>query len=112
MVRVQRQRRVLHDPCLTPVVAMTFEDAVFIGLDLIIEKDGSIQLKTDGTERTLSLQALGAAAKAWQKDQEEDTPVLITAEKSVSYESVMKAMDALQRAGVQRVGLTVRSSGN
>ena len=79
---------------------------------VIIEKDGSIQLKTDGTERTLTLQALGAAAKAWQKDQEEDTPVLITAEKSVSYESVMKAMDALQRAGVQRVGLTVRSSGN
>ncbi|QIL69430.1 ExbD/TolR family protein [Diaphorobacter sp. HDW4B] len=79
---------------------------------VIVQKDGSLTLKTDGNERTISLQALGNAARTWQKDQEEDTPVLITADKTVSYESVMKAMDALQRAGVQRVGLTVKSSGN
>ncbi|MPM65698.1 Biopolymer transport protein ExbD [bioreactor metagenome] len=79
---------------------------------VIVKKDGSVTLKTDGNERTVSLQALGSAARTWQKEQEEDTPVLITADKSVSYESVMKAMDALQRAGVQRVGLTVKSSGN
>ena len=34
--------------------------------------------------------------------------VIIAAEKTVSYETVVKAMDALQRAGVQRVGLSVR----
>ncbi|QIL79191.1 ExbD/TolR family protein [Diaphorobacter sp. HDW4A] len=79
---------------------------------VIVQKDGSITLKTDGSERSLSLQALGNAARTWQKEQEEGTPVLITAEKTVNYESVMKAMDALQRAGVERVGLTVKSSGN
>ena len=79
---------------------------------VIVQKDGGITLKTDGNERAISLQALGNAARTWQKDQEPDTPVLITADKSVSYDSVMKAMDALQRAGVQRVGLTVKSSGN
>ncbi|MBF5006223.1 ExbD/TolR family protein [Diaphorobacter caeni] len=79
---------------------------------VIVQKDGSITLKTDGNERNLSLQALGNAARTWQKEQVEGTPVLITAEKTVNYESVMKAMDALQRAGVERVGLTVKSSGN
>ena len=79
---------------------------------VIVEKDGGVTLKTDGNERSMSLQALGNAARTWQKEQEEGTPVLITAEKSVNYESVMKAMDALQRAGVERVGLTVKSTGN
>ncbi|MDR2332269.1 ExbD/TolR family protein [Diaphorobacter ruginosibacter] len=78
---------------------------------VIIEKDGSIQLKTDGNERTVSLQTLGTAARNWQKDQPEDTPVMIAADKTVPYESVVKAMDALNRAGVQRVGLIVKSTG-
>ena len=78
---------------------------------VIIQKDGSIQLKTDGNERTVSIQTLGTTARAWQKDQPENTPVMIAAEKSVPYESVVKAMDALNRAGVTRVGLIVKSTG-
>ena len=54
------------------------------------------------------MQELGHAAKVWQSSQPPDTPVLISAEKTVSYDNVMKAMDALQRAGVQRVGLSVK----
>jgi biopolymer transport protein TolR len=34
--------------------------------------------------------------------------VVITAERSIKYETVVKAMDILQRAGVQRVGLAVQ----
>ena len=38
-------------------------------------------------------------------------PVVISADRSVKYESVVKAMDVLQKAGVQRVGLSVKSAG-
>jgi biopolymer transport protein TolR len=37
-------------------------------------------------------------------------PVIITADRNVRYDEVIKAMDALQRAGVQRVGLSVQQS--
>ena len=79
--------------------------------DVIVEKDGSIRFKADGNERTVPLQNLGATAKNWLKDQPEDTPVLISADKNVSYDSVMKAMSALQGAGVTRVALAVKSGG-
>ena len=75
---------------------------------VIVQQDGSVQLKTDGNERPMTLKALGTEAREWQAGQPDDTPILITADKDVSYDQVVKAMDALQRAGVQRVGLSVR----
>jgi biopolymer transport protein TolR len=36
------------------------------------------------------------------------TPVVISADKKIAYENVVKLMDSLQRAGVQRVGLSVQ----
>jgi biopolymer transport protein TolR len=36
------------------------------------------------------------------------TPVIINADKGIIYDNVVKLMDRLQRAGVQRVGLAVR----
>jgi biopolymer transport protein TolR len=36
------------------------------------------------------------------------TPVVISADRAVKYETVVKVMDTLQRAGVQRVGLAVQ----
>ncbi len=79
--------------------------------DVIVDKDVSIRFKADGNERTVPLQNLGATAKNWLKDQPEDTPVLISADKNVSYDAVMKAMSALQQAGVARVALAVKSGG-
>ena len=79
--------------------------------DVIVEKDGSVRFKADGNERTVPVQNLGATAKNWLKDQPEDTPVLISADKNVSYDSVMKAMAALQGAGIPRVALAVKSGG-
>ena len=78
--------------------------------DVIVEKDGSIVFKTDGNERPVPLQNLGATAKNWLKDQPEDTPVLISADKNVSYDAVMQAMSALQKAGVPRVALAVKGN--
>ena len=77
---------------------------------VIIQKDGSLTLKTEGNERQMTLHSLGAAARDWQARQGPDTPILISADKSVTYETVVKAMDALQKAGVQRVGLSVKAS--
>ena len=37
-------------------------------------------------------------------------PVVISAEKSIKYETVVKVMDNLQKAGVSRVGLSVQTS--
>jgi biopolymer transport protein TolR len=39
-----------------------------------------------------------------------DVPVVISADRSVRYESVVKVMDTLQRAGVRRVGLSVKQA--
>jgi biopolymer transport protein TolR len=39
-----------------------------------------------------------------------ETPVVISADKAIKYEAVVKVMDTLQRAGVQRVGLSVKSA--
>ena len=35
-------------------------------------------------------------------------PVVISADRTIAYETVVKVMDSLQRAGVQRVGLSVQ----
>lgn len=37
-----------------------------------------------------------------------DAPVVISADRSIKYETVVKAMDTLQRAGIARVGLSVQ----
>ena len=37
-----------------------------------------------------------------------NSAVVISADKNVKYESVVKVMDTLQRAGIQRVGLSVQ----
>jgi len=40
------------------------------------------------------------------------TPVVISADKAVRYEEVVKVMDLLQQANVQRVGLAVKQTGS
>ena len=78
---------------------------------VIVNQDGTLQLKTPDATRQLSQREIGEAALRWQQDQSKDTAVVITADKGVQYEAVVKAMDALQKAGVQRVGLSVKQGG-
>jgi biopolymer transport protein TolR len=40
-----------------------------------------------------------------------EVPVVISADRNVRYESVVRVMDTLQRAGVRRVGLSVKQAG-
>ncbi len=96
----------------TPKIGKSAKPPKTFGV-VIIDKDGSISLKTDGSERPVALKDLGATAKSWQLGVKGEIvpPVLISADKSVQYEAVVKAMDALQKAGVQRVGLSVKQGG-
>ncbi|WP_029462278.1 biopolymer transporter ExbD [Serpentinimonas barnesii] len=54
--------------------------------------------------------AQGAAAAADAAPTPAAAPVLISADRSVRYEAVITAMDALQRAGVARIGLAVQEA--
>ena len=78
-----------------------------------IDKDEKIQITESGGKPLIIVMAeVGSTVKRLQPavpQGEQATPVVISAEKSIKYETVVKVMDALQRAGVQRVGLSVQT---
>ena len=78
---------------------------------VIVNKDGTLQFKTPEATRSLNQREIGDAASRWQKAQGADSAsaVVISADKGVQYENVVKAME--QKAGVQRVGLSVKQGG-
>jgi biopolymer transport protein TolR len=80
-------------------------------VEIVVGSDDRLRLKLDGKDpQAASLATLATRVKEAQGGNA-DTPVVISADKSVRYESVVKVMDLLQRAGVQRVGLAVKSAG-
>ena len=79
-------------------------------VQIVIGKDESLELKLqDKTSRT-SLREVAAAVKKAQAGAT-NPAVVISADRSVKYEVVVKVMDTLQRAGVKRVGLSVKQGG-
>jgi biopolymer transport protein TolR len=78
-------------------------------VEIVINKDESLQLKMDKSERQAQIKEIVAAAKQAQAGKAPGSvAVVISADRSVKYETVVKVMDALQREGVQRVGLSVQ----
>ena len=77
---------------------------------VLLSEDGSIRLKAGKNEQILSLQDLGAATVSWQAQESEESAVLIHADKTLAYEHVVAAMGELQRAGVKRIALGVKSA--
>ena len=74
--------------------------------------DSQLRLRVDGGEaQGVTLKALAARVKDQQAGRD-DVPVVISADKTVRYEAVVKVMDALQRADVKRVGLAVKTTGS
>jgi biopolymer transport protein TolR len=80
-------------------------------LEVIIRPDQSLLLrervKGQGVDRTVNMQQLIAGVKERQR-RSPDQAVVISADKDVRYEAVLKVMDELQRADVKRVGLMVK----
>lgn len=80
-------------------------------IHVIVGADEKLKIKLDKDEgQSVTLNRLAEQVKQAQ-DGQTNTPVVISADKAVKYEAVVKVMDILQSSGVQRVGLAVRNSG-
>jgi biopolymer transport protein TolR len=76
-------------------------------VQIVIGKGETLELKIqDKTSRT-TLKDVAAAVNRAQAGAS-NPAVVISADRSVKYEVVVKVIDILQRAGVQRVGLSVQ----
>lgn len=76
-------------------------------IQIVIGKDESIAMKVQDKSTSLGLKDLAGAVKQAQIGTT-NSAVVISADKNIKYETVVKVMDTLQRAGVQRVGLSVQ----
>jgi biopolymer transport protein TolR len=78
-------------------------------IQVLIRKDEGIDVKLD--EKTMSVPLVDLASTISQAQAgrpQGSSAVVIAADKNVKYEVVVNVMDRLQRAGVQRVGLSVQ----
>ncbi len=77
-------------------------------VEIVVGADEQLRMRIDGKDSTpLRLGDLAARVNEVQAGNA-NTPVVISADRNVKYETVVKAMDVLQRAGIQRVGLSVK----
>ena len=80
-------------------------------IEVVIAKDETMKLRLDNKDNgTATMGNLRQRVVSLQGG-DDTTPVVISADRAVKYELVVKTMDALQRAGVQRVGLAVKTTG-
>ena len=89
-------------------------------IQIIIGKDEALTLRVQDQSTPVVMKDLVRSVKAAQAVPPKSTKpgaaaagststaVVISADKNVKYEAVVKVMDTLQRAGVQRVGLSVQ----
>ena len=101
-----------------PLIAPSMIDLPSVGkgrvppkqvIEIVIGKDESLQFRQDGKGSPIALGQLAESAlKAQKAVAAGQSAVVISADRNVKYETVVKVMDTLQRAGVQRVGLSVQ----
>ena len=78
-------------------------------IQIIVGTDERLKIKVDQLEpESIPANRLAERVKKAQ-GKDANNPVVISADKNVKYEAVVQVMDTLQRAGVQRVGLAVKS---
>ena len=84
-------------------------------IQIIIGKNEALELKVKEKSSAVNLKSLVESVKAAQQINDPkagkepvNSAVVISADKSVKYEAVVKVMDTLQRAGIARVGLSVQ----
>jgi biopolymer transport protein TolR len=76
-------------------------------VQVVIQKDERLELVSNGKTDSATLGSVAASVKRLLGDGT-NTAVVISADRSVKYETVVKVMDSLQRAGIARVGLSVQ----
>jgi biopolymer transport protein TolR len=78
-------------------------------IEIVIHKDETLEFRQGNKASPIAVaQVAEAAVKAQKGFATGESAVVISADRSVKYETVVKVMDTLQRAGVQRVGLSVQ----
>ena len=81
-------------------------------IQIIVGKNEGLEIKVNDQTTSITLKGLASAVKQAQGASDGSAPsnsaVVISADRNVKYENVVKVMDTLQRAGVQRVGLSVQ----
>jgi biopolymer transport protein TolR len=99
-----------------PLIAPSMIDLPSVGkapqqpdqvVQVVVGKDETLELKIREKTLSVNLKELAASVKQAQGDAP-NSAVVISADKTVKYEAVVKVMDSLQRAGIQRVGLAVQ----
>ena len=76
-------------------------------VQVVVQKDERLELVSDGKTDSSNLDNVAAGVKGLIGNSD-NTAVVISADRSVKYETVVKVMDSLQRAGIARVGLSVQ----
>jgi biopolymer transport protein TolR len=87
------------------------QDQVVPPLEVIVRRDTSLMLREREPgakeERDVTMPELIEIVKARQAARP-DQPVVISADKDVKYDAVLKVMDEMQKLDVKRVGLMVK----
>ena len=76
-------------------------------IQIVLQKDGSLEMVNDAKTSKINFNSLANSVQLAQTGQT-SSAVVISADRNVKYEMVVKVMDTLQRAGIQRVGLSVQ----
>ena len=76
-------------------------------IQIVVQKDDSLEMLNDSKTQKITLDSLANSVRVAQTGQA-NSAVVISADRNVKYETVVKVMDTLQRAGIQRVGLSVQ----
>ena len=83
-------------------------------VQIMIGKDEAIQIKVKTNSVSSNVNTVATDITKLEPKVKlaaaDAVPVVISAEKSIKYETVVKVMDNLQKAGVSRVGLSVQTS--
>ena len=80
-------------------------------VEVLVGKDEKLELKNGDKTQGMNLKDIAPAVLQAQSGQPPGSvAVVISADRNVKYEAVVKVMDTLQRAGVQRVGLSVKTA--
>jgi biopolymer transport protein TolR len=78
-------------------------------VQVLVGKDEKLEVKNGDKAVTMALAQIAPAVLQAQAGLPAGSvAVVISADRNVKYETVVKVMDTLQRAGVQRVGLSVQ----
>ena len=77
-------------------------------IEVIVGSDEKLRLRVDQQDPVAVALAQLAARVNERQGGDAEVPVVISADRNVRYDSVVRVMDVLQRAGVKRVGLSVK----